>query len=244
MGTIKKLDEEQVYNFDTDYIQGADWVNLVEHLNKSFPDGEFSFIDVGGGNGVFCDKLLETFPKSKGVLIDNSEYLINLNKENPRKTIICDSVENINKLLPDEKFDVIFLNLVLHHFIGNSYKISRSIVENTLNNLYPLLSDRGLLYIMEDVYNGKYIDGLASYLIFSITSIKALGGITRRLGANTGGVGVCFRSRKQWLSLFDKCGYKVDKEDISHRFNNFPFYKRFILHMGDTGMVSFWLEKK
>jgi len=244
METIKKLDEQQVLDFDTDYIQNKDWDKLCEYLEVLFPEGDFSFLDVGGGNGVFCDKVLSTFPKSTAVLLDNSEYLISLNTQSERKRIVCDSVENMDKIFTAEKFDVVFLNLVLHHFVSNSYKVTRNNVTNTFLRLKPLLSPRGYVYVFEDFYNGLIFDGLASYLIFTLTSSKMLAGLTRKLGANTGGTGVCFRSRKQWGKIIKESGYEIIHEGESHVFNKFPLYKRVLLHLGKVNMGYLWLKKE
>lgn len=243
METIKKLDDQQVLDFDTDYIQDNDWDNLCEYLWTLFPKGNFRFLDVGGGNGVFCDKLLAAFPHSTAVLLDNSEYLLSLNKQSNRKRIICESVENIDKIFPNEQFDVVFLNLVLHHFVSNSYKATLRNVTNTFLRLKPLLSSGGYVYVFEDFYNGLIFNGLTSYLIFTLTSSKMLAGLTRKLGANTGGVGVCFRSRKQWGKIIKKCGYEVVNEGESHVFK-FPLYKRILLHMGKVNMGYLWLKKE
>lgn len=242
MEVIKKLDEQQVKDFDTDYIEGKDWTDLSAYLSALFPEGAFCFLDIGGGNGVFCDKVLAAFPQASAVLLDNSEYLVALNEIRENKTIVCDSVENVTALFQDKKFDVIFLNLVLHHFVGNSYQATYQNVVNTLNNLKPLLSENGVVYIMEDIYNGLIFDSLPSFLIFTLTSSKKMAKITKRLGANTAGTGVCFRSEKQWKRIIDKCGYEIIREGDSHRFR-FPLLKTLLLHLGKVGMKFLWLKK-
>jgi ubiquinone/menaquinone biosynthesis C-methylase UbiE len=243
MEVIKKLDDRQVKDFDTDYIQGKDWEDLKDYLSICFPSGRFTFLDIGGGNGVFCDKVLAGFPKAQAVLLDNSEYLISLNRTQDNKVIICDSVENISSLFQTEKFDVIFLNLVLHHFVGNNYRLTYNNVVNVLESLKPLLSEKGRVYIMEDVYNGLLFDGLPSHLIYSLTSNKKIAKITKRFGANTAGVGVCFRSKKQWKRIFDRCGFDIIKTEDSERFK-FSLPKVILLHLGKVGMQCFWLKKK
>jgi len=241
--TIKKLAEQQVLDFDTDYIQDKDWEKLREYLWVLFPKGNFNFLDIGGGNGIFCDKVLGTFPQSNAVLLDNSEYLISLNKRSERKKIVCDSVENIDKLFQGEEFDVVFLNLVLHHFVGNSYQSTYKNVRDTLLRLKPLLSSGGYVYIHEDFYNGLIFDGLPSYLIFTLTSNKMFSGFTRKLGANTGGVGVCFRSKKQWGKIINECGYNIIHQGDSVVFE-FPLYKKLLLHLGKVNMGYMWLKKE
>jgi len=240
--TIKKLDEQQVLDFDTDYIRDEDWNQLREYLQALFPTGIFNFLDIGGGNGVFSDKVLDTFPRSQAVLLDNSEYLISLNKRSERKRIICDSVENIDKLFQGERFDVIFLNLVLHHFVSAGYKSTYQNVKDTFLRLKSLLSSGGYVYVMEDFYSGLIFDGFPGYLIFTLTSSKMFSGLTRKLGANTGGVGVCFRSKRQWEKIIKECSFKIVHQGDSVVFE-FPLYKKLLLHLGKVNMGYMWLKQ-
>ena len=94
---VKKLTNEQIESFDVDYVQNhVGWDKIESFINKYFPDKSFTFLDIGGGNGVFADRILETYNKAEGIIIDNSKYILSKNKPNSRKTIIECSVENIH----------------------------------------------------------------------------------------------------------------------------------------------------
>ena len=73
---MKKLDDSQVESFDTDYVTGARWETVKARVDRDFPGGDFRFLDLGGGNGVFTDCLLEAYPKAQGTVLDNSELLL------------------------------------------------------------------------------------------------------------------------------------------------------------------------
>jgi 16S rRNA G1207 methylase RsmC len=64
---------------------------------RDFPDGHFNFIDIGGGDGLFADKVLARFPNSHGTVLDNSQLLLKKNIPSSRKNIIFNSAENIKK---------------------------------------------------------------------------------------------------------------------------------------------------
>lgn len=195
---LKKLDDAQVEAFDTEYVDDNRWAATVEaRINQDFPDGHFTFLDVGGGNGNgnFADRILAQYPNSVGTVLDNSETMLSRNKPNERKTVVLDSVENLEK--SNATYDMISLNWVLHHMVGDSYMQSRRNQIWTLKTVKALLTARGRVSIFENLYDGYLVDSLPGRIIFNLTSSKAISGITQRLGANTAGVGVCFLSKKQ-----------------------------------------------
>jgi Methyltransferase domain len=235
---MKQLEDSQLETFDTEYVNEKRWKIIKAQIDKDFPDGDFSFLDVGGGNGVFADQLLEYYPKSRGAVLDNSQLLLSKNVTNSRKTIICDSVENLSKL--ETKYDLICFNWLLHHLIGNSYLDTRKNISTAISTVIPLLTDRGRVSIFENMYDGLVVDGLPSILIFTLTSSKAIAGFIKKMGANTAGVGVCFLSQKQWVQVLEKTSLNLlkysddDKWPISPKLNIF-------LHIGNIRCGHFWL---
>lgn len=204
---IKKLDDQQVEAFDTEFVDDARWGPISNFIDRDFPDGEFSFLDVGGGNGVFADRLLAAYPKSTGMVLDNSAVLLSRNVPNPRKATICTSAENVATL--NHRFDLISVNWVLHHLVGHSYRESRQHQLSTLQALRGLLTERGRVSIYENNYLGWVLPDLPGRLIFELTSSKLLSSVVGKMGANTAGVGVCFLSKRQWFETVGKAGYQL-----------------------------------
>jgi trans-aconitate methyltransferase len=105
---MKKLDDSQLEVFDTEYVNEERWHIVTNCINRDFPSGNFKFIDVGGGNGNFTDRLLEAYPGSTGTVLDNAQLLLNRNAFHPRKNLLCESIENLNSVITKE-YDIIFL---------------------------------------------------------------------------------------------------------------------------------------
>ncbi|NJO57968.1 MAG: class I SAM-dependent methyltransferase [Richelia sp. RM2_1_2] len=82
---MKQLEDSQLETFDTEYVNDKRWQIIKEQIERDFPEGDFTFLDVGGGNGLFADRLLSNYPKSRGTVLDNSELLLSKNKSNSRK---------------------------------------------------------------------------------------------------------------------------------------------------------------
>jgi ubiquinone/menaquinone biosynthesis C-methylase UbiE len=236
---MKQLDDSQLAAFDGDDVVGDKWDLIFSSINRDFPDGCFKFLDIGGGNGVFSDKILSTYPNATCTVLDNSRLLLGRNSTNPRKKLVYDSVENLGNLA--EKYDLIFFNWVLHHLVEESYRKSRVNIERALRNAASLLTERGRISIYENMYNGIVIDGLPSHIVFRLTSLKAVSKLATRMGSNSAGVGVCFLSRKQWVSTFEK----TDLQPLS--FSNaespwsIPLKFKIFLHMGKVCKAHFWL---
>jgi SAM-dependent methyltransferase len=240
ISTLKTLDNSQLETFDTDYINDKRWKIIQENIDRDFPKGKFRFLDIGGGNGLFADKLLLNYPNSEGTVLDNSELLIQKNKVNSRKVLICDSVESLSLL--NQKYDIIFFNWLLHHLVGNSYTESKNNILSALNSAVPLLSEYGRISIYENMYDGLILDSLPSSLIYNLTSNRAIAQITRKMGANTAGVGVCFLSKNQWISTLKKTDLELIKYSDDDKWS-IPLTWNVFLHIESIRCGHFWLMK-
>jgi hypothetical protein len=67
--------------------------------------------------------LLERFPNSDGVLLDVSEALLAQNTSRNRKQLVKASVSEMAAHF-NRKFDLITINWLLHHLVGQTYKVS------------------------------------------------------------------------------------------------------------------------
>lgn len=241
MDDVRALDDEQVEDFDTEFVSDNGFEYLTDCIRKMHGDAEFTFLDLGGGNGNFTDRLLEAFPAAIGYVLDNSEYLLEKNQPHPRKHLVLASADHIQEVFPDTKFDIIFANWVLHHLIYDSYRSTTKNLQETLTNLQGVLKDGAKISVFENLYDGWLFDNLPSHVIYHLTSSRLLAPLTKMGGANTAGVGVCFRSKKSWLSSFENAhlkntGFWEDdwKFDVS-------LINRLVLHMGNVRTGHFWL---
>jgi Methyltransferase domain len=237
---IEQLKDEQLAAFDTEYISEQRWQKINALIQESFPTGEFSFLDVGGGNGRFTDRILTTYPNSRGTILDNSELLLSRNLPNGRKKLLNCSVEALAE--QSEHYDLICLNWLLHHLVSVSYSQSRRNIDAVLGMLRLRLTEQGRVSIFENMYDGYIFDGLPSYLIFALTSSQRLAKLISQLGANTAGVGVCFLSRRQWCSVVQRQGFEILAYSNSSERWKFSLPRQLLLHLGNVRMGHFWLS--
>ena len=243
MNELKQLSADQLETFNTEYVNGVFWDEIVNMLDKHFETGKFTFLDIGGGNGVFTDRILNHYPLSNGIILDNAPNLIEINTQHTRKTIIMDSVENLDKYLSTYNVDVVFINWVLHHLVSNTYKKTRINIENTLK---IIKNNKHIKYvsIFENMYNGIIFDSLPSKLIFQITSLKLIKHFARKMGANTAGIGVSFLSKKMWIKIFSNIfGYaNIYFTDFHHW--EVPLIRKIFLHIKNIHMSLIWIKNE
>ncbi len=240
---MERLEDNQLEAFDLEYVNDRLWIPVKQCIDRDFPDGHFTFLDVGGGNGLFADRILANYPNSYGVVLDNSSLLLNKNHYNPRKRIILDSVENLGSN-SDETFDLVIFNWLLHHLVTHSsYFQSRKNIEHIMHLAKGVLSERGRVSIYENMYNGLFIDGLASWIIYQLTSRKNIANFIRKKGANSAGVGVCFLSYKQWQTTIKKNRFHI-LDYTKDTFWTIPWTWQVLLHMGNTRCGHFWLSSR
>jgi SAM-dependent methyltransferase len=205
--SVRQLENEQVKTFDVEYVDEDRWSVVKRQIDADFPDGEFRFLDIGGGNGVFADRLLALYPKSSGAVLDNSELLLSRNTSHNRKALLLKSAEDLSTIAGS--YDLISCNWVLHHLVDSSYSRTRAHQLKALSEMKRLLTNKGRISIFENNYFGWALNDLPGRLIYELTSSKLLASVTRRLGANTAGVGVCFLSQDEWLRTFARAGLSV-----------------------------------
>jgi SAM-dependent methyltransferase len=238
---MKQLEDSQLISFDKEFVNDRRWDMVREQIDKDLPDGDFRFLDIGGGNGRFADRLLAAYPNATGTVLDNAEVLLEKNQPNERKTLVYGSVENLDRL--DTKYDLVHLNWLLHHLVGDSYRQTRTNILRAAGAAARLLSPRGRLSIFECLYNGFLFDNLPSHLIFHLTSSRTLADIMRRCGANTAGVGVCFLSRKEWFATMKQAGLEI-RSFVPDEDWPLPLARRVFLLIDHVSAGHFWLANR
>jgi len=238
---LKQLSTDQLESFNTEYVNGKFWDAVVNQIDRHFATGKFTFLDIGGGNGVFTDRVLEHYPQSEAILLDNASNLIEINTQHPRKTIIMDSVENLENYLNIYAVDIIFINWVLHHLVSDTYKKTRS---NIVNTLTIIKRNERIKYlaVFENLYNGILFDSLPSKLIYQITSLRSVKRLAKKMGANTAGVGVSFLSKKMWIELFGDIFGKANISITDFHFWEVPIIRKIFLHIKNIHMSLFWIK--
>jgi SAM-dependent methyltransferase len=237
--TTKKLDDQQLEAFDTEYVTPELWEIVSRQIDATWPSGKFRFIDLGGGNGKFADALIARYPLSTGVVLDNGRPLLEKNIPHPNKRLVLSGIEDLGTALANEKFDLVCYNWVLHHLIDNTHQSSTHNQITALEQARQLLMPGGRVSVFENFYEGAIFNSLPGWLIFELTSSKLLAPITKRFGANTAGVGVCFRSEQSWKRAIENASLKPIAVGYG-RLWKMAWIKRLILHIRTVRCGHIW----
>jgi hypothetical protein len=239
---MRKLADHQVEAFDREYVDSDRLSVITGRIDADFPGGDFTFLDIGGGNGRFADQLLEHYPKARGTVLDNSESLLARNRVSSRKRLILGSAGNLEQV--QGKFDVVCMHWLLHHLVGNKYDESRANQLRTLQQLSALLNEHGRVSVFENDYVGWLTDSWPPYVIFAATASRAFAPAARRLGANTAGVGVCFNSQGGWRQMMAASELEVLSHTEPDRWKRrIRWHSKLFVGLRDVRVGHYWLRR-
>ena len=202
-----KLSSDQLFEFYHDEFV----LDQIQHFSELFDNSEKPIngvlVDVGGGVGYFARIIQEQSNYSVRV-IDTDPVSINRCKLAGLEAIIGDAT-NLDPM-GDEA--VVCFNLILHHLVSTSDKKTKELQTKAIN----VWKRTGCtLFINEYIYD-SYLKNISGWLIYHITKSqilstigKVISSVVPTLRANTFGVGVRFRSHKEWETIFKEEGFTI-----------------------------------
>ncbi len=176
-------------------------VERVAELLKGLEREELHGLDVGGGIGRYAQLVCDQVPGCSMTVLDKSELAIETFVDDPRLELM--SVDYFS-FEPAQRYDFVIFKTVLHHFITDNEADTAALQQRALKKARQLLRPGGLLLIEENFYQGVMGDDLPGRLIFAVTRQRWIEDVVRRLGANTAGEGVRFKSLSSWSKMIGK----------------------------------------
>jgi SAM-dependent methyltransferase len=240
----RALSDAQLEEFDTEYVDEQKWASFKACCDRDFAGRAVSVLDVGGGNGRFADRILAAYSTANVTILDNAPSLLAKNSSLSRKQVVHHSALELESL--KERYDIISMNWLLHHLVGDTYAHSIRNIRETLCKCHSLLKPRGRVSIYDNLYDGWLWAKGPSRIIYELTAVKwkPIARLAARAGANTAGVGVCFQSELAWREHFHMCGLKIESFSRYRPFAR-PAWLDVVygvaLHLRPAGAGHFWL---
>ena len=185
--------------------------NQVNTSEKALPqfDHPLRLLDVGGGIGSVAMVLSQALGAQVDV-IDPSPLARENFVESPGTRFYFGDYLKCD--LP-AAYDAILFRTVLHHFVGAGFAETRRRQTDGLAKAKQLLKPNGLqrIVVVENFYEPYLHQDITGQIIYAITALSHLEALTRRLGANTAGEGVRFRSLASWRGLFSQQSLHIEK---------------------------------
>lgn len=186
------------------------------------PPPPITVLDVGGGIGTVGKVLAERLDRLRVDVVDNSVLARDGFVRHDRVRLIFGDFLTIPET---EKYHAVIFRTVLHHIIGDSTAETRHRQRQAIQKAGRLLAPGGRIAVIENFYESYLGNDLSGEVIFQLTKLKFLAGLTRRLGANTAGEGVRFRSFDAWTRLFAEQGFAASGE-IGRQDRPMPAWQR------------------
>ncbi len=207
--------EAKATDYDIAYI-----VNVLRGIRKS----EVNVLDVGGGIGSVGRVLAESSDKVHVDVVDNSPLAAKHFLHHEKLRLVYEDFLNV----PSEKqYDAIIFRTVLHHIIGSSSRKTLELQHKAISKAREMLTDDGRLLIIENFYEPVVSKDISGEIVFQCTKLKTFAPIFRRLGANTAGEGVRFRSLKSWMEMFKSHQLEMQGDVVVEKWwTNLPLWQR------------------
>lgn len=200
------LDQERIANFYHDLFVKS---QVEDFARLCFPtiDRDKVVSDMGGGCGFFASAIARDLGVRVRV-VDTDPVSV----ETAQRAGIEAIKGNALEWMPAHDESVACFNLILHHLVGIGERETSSLQMRALERW----KGSGVqLFVNEYIYD-SYVANASGALIYGITAssiLSSLAGFVARfvpsLRANTFGVGVRFRSEKEWRQMFEAQGWRV-----------------------------------
>jgi SAM-dependent methyltransferase len=210
--TGPRASEAQFHIWSSDVTEENNDVRWI--TTQLQPDPSLRVLDVGGGNGKFA-AILANWAHCRVDVLDPSSIAAEHFTKSPRCALIRGDFNNWRSE-SGEQYDLIIFRVVLHHLIGQGNQGTERNQKAALAKAASMLTKRGRIYILENVYEPYVGDDLSARLIYEATSLRGPATIFRKLGANTAGEGVRFHSLSAWRRMFAESGLTVESESFDH----------------------------
>jgi hypothetical protein len=203
----QQLSSNQVSEFYHDLFVTDQLAHFNEFLGKDVASLGTT-VDIGGGCGFFARALAGTTHLNVRVL-DIDETSLKACREAGVGSDYCDALSPT--IRGDE--EVACFNLVLHHLVAATARSTRA---QQVRALAAWSAQVRYVFVNEYIYESYVWPKLSAFLIWTVTSSTLLSTVAKlvsrwvpSLRANTLGVGVRFRARREWEELFSEAGYRV-----------------------------------
>jgi hypothetical protein len=218
--------------------------SIINHLKSIMASkNDAKLLDVGCGDGSFIKCLVGAGIRMNYLASDLSFRMITLGKKNLAdcnvELFVADAF-NI-PLKPNLKFDVIHLDSVLHHLIGNTRGKSTELVKRMIELLVSKLSDNGIIVVEEWYYISYILPQITSFVVFY--GLKLINWLNLDLSYTKEirpGLEVNFLHPKQLLKILGRYGspYLLNKAPVEIP----ATYKLFLLK--EKGHIIYVLKNR
>jgi len=228
---VRTINEYQKKLYGDIEKESAEWLfsKYNDVLEKYREKYALKILDIGGSRGYFALNVKEYFCNTDCdvTVVDNTRF-DTWTDFSKRITFIEASVDDINKIFPEDTVDIVFANRVFHHFVRDDWRKTLEGIDQIIKKIYKIIRGNGILCITEHFFNGLLIDSFSGRLVYEISSSRRRTIIAqcKKIRVESAGVGVCFLSKKIWIKKLTDNKFKIEKIDESKNERVKEWYKK------------------
>lgn len=201
--------------------ENYDVARVIEVIkNRTFSC--INVLDVGGGIGTTAVAIAKADPRCTVDVVENSILAHRDFVSHDRVNLVRGDYLATNF---SKKYDFILFRTVLHHLISDTDTDTRIVQAESLRKARKILAVDGAIFVVENFYEPLVGEDLPGRLIFFLTSLKTFASFFRKLGANTAGEGVRFRSLRSWMSVIAEAGLELESDLVKQQWG-MPIWQR------------------
>ena len=201
------------YTHDQEIDEIDFWPTVDGFIDERCSAGDRG-LEIGCGDGLFLEYVLETTDVSEAYGVDISTAMLPDPEEDVRARYLQASATDLPLPFEPESFDYVVFSDVLHHLVGDSRSHSRCKVQAALVEATNLLREGGHL-IVKDIYHHSPVgpDELTSYVIFY--GLKYLTGLASIVDEQaTDGLLVSFYTEDELVEMLEQAGTSVVRKEV------------------------------
>lgn len=208
------VDESLIDRFDDDYLDDGTLDRVLAAAAAACP-AIADVADFGGGNGRLLDRVLDRIPAARGTNYEISARLRSLNADSPRKSVVAESFLAAGA---DARYDLVFINWVLHHLVGSDVGSTRGLIGQAAAAAWRALRPGGALVVAENLLESAIPETAASAALFAITRSRLLKPVVSRMrdGAAIAGVGIYYLSGEELRRAFSRFEHVATIDHLVH----------------------------
>lgn len=204
---VQSVKTHRSSSYDIEYIGHELFNRLSKQLDMLFPTRHpFHLLDVGGGSGLYADKVLDKYPSANVTIVEPDKNLLGLNRPHHNKQLCCSRFE---KYTFEQKYDIIQFNWVLHHVVANTYYETTLLQQQALQSAHQHLNDQGMVVIFENFHEGILVNNMINECFGHGDETSDLDPSIRHLISSPPYTSVCFHNRSTWHDMLLNAGFDI-----------------------------------
>lgn len=199
--------------YDRSYIEtdaeASRFFFFEEDVLPRYIDRVISCIDLGCGGGVFLNYIKKKHGVSHVFGLDISESMLMDARKHKDGSVGLAQGSILHLPFEDNKFDLVYMDDVLHHIVSKRRSGSKKLAIQTLENIKRITKPNGIFILREQYYESYLILTISSHIIMFLLNLSNSLGIKLPHKEAHIGLLVTFYTRKELQQMIELVGGRI-----------------------------------